>query len=96
MTIEKIQESLTTGKLQRRHIRNSLFRIRSGDVEDREELKKYIETQFTEIMNWSNFTFDWDVGVTDPLKVIRKLEWVENGGKFGLFGFEPPAFTGQE
>lgn len=95
MTIETIQENLKSGKLQRRQIRYSLFRIRSGNLEDREELKTYIESQFSQDMNWQNFTFDWDVGVTNPLKVITKLQWFENGGKFGVFGFDPPAFTGQ-
>lgn len=95
MTIETIQEDLKSGKLQRRQIRYSLFRIRSGNLEDREELKTYIESQFSQDMNWQNFTFDWDVGVTNPLKVITKLQWIENGGKFGVFGFDPPAFTGQ-
>lgn len=95
MTIEEIKAQLSNGSLKRKNIRYRLFRIRDNNHND-VDLKKYIESQFKTGMNWSNFTFDWDVAPDDPLKVIEPFEWVLCGGKHDLFGCSPPAFTRQE
>lgn len=85
-----------SGKLQRRHIRYKLFQIRLNKEIDL-ELKEYIENQFKKNQNWSNFTFDWDVGVNDPFKVISIEEWVSSGGVFDPMGRRiPPGFTQQK
>jgi arginine/lysine/ornithine decarboxylase len=98
--IQELKDQFKAGKLQRRHIRNKLFRIRdnrSEDIEDIDNLKEYIEAQFDVNQKWEGFTFDWDVGVHDPFKVITIDEWVKNGGKFDEMGRRtPPAFTNQK
>jgi len=97
--IEKLKSQLTEGKLQRRHIRYKLFRLRDNTYEgdDGHILKEFIEKQFKSNHNWNGFTFDWDVGVIDPLKVITIDQWMANGGKFDELGRRsPPAFTNQE
>jgi len=84
-------------KIQRRHIRNHLFRIRNNDKEMDLELKEIIEKQFSTGSNWGNFTFEWDVGVNDPFKVIAPKDWVKSGGAFDDLGRRiPTAFTQQK
>lgn len=66
----------------RRLLRNRLFRIRSGDtsLEADGGLKKWMELQFKPGMAWQNFTFEWDVSPSEPLKVVSIHEWVAEGG----------------
>ncbi len=77
----------------RRKIRYKIFRIRdgvnNGNIDNKNTtaeydlvLKKIIEIQFVGFMSWLNFSFDWDVGVLDPLEVITVFSWVESGGRF--------------
>jgi len=78
---------------KRRAIRYKIFRIRDGvnnkDIENKDTtyeydmmLKKVIEKQFTGFMSWLNFSFDWDVGANDPLKIVTSYTWLDSGGKF--------------
>jgi len=86
----------------RRKIRYRIFRIREGKEQYDKGLKAWFELQFTEDMNWGNFTFDWDVSPSDPLKVITPMEWVSSGGDLVTLpgskvrNCDPPAFTRQE
>lgn len=66
----------------RRHIRNRLFKIRDNRAEPKDDagLKRWVELQFKPGMNWSNFTFEWDISPTEPLKVVSIHEWVSEGG----------------
>lgn len=66
----------------RRHIRNRLFHLRKGENEPEYDsgLRKWMELQFRPGMTWENFTFEWDVSPTEPLKVISIHEWVAAGG----------------
>lgn len=66
----------------RRHIRNRLFKIREGNTSPEFDggLKAWMELQFKPGMNWSNFTFEWDIAPSEPLKVVSILEWVSEGG----------------
>lgn len=85
--------------LPRRRIRYALFRIREGQDPGIEGLKEHIETQFKHNLqqNWNTFTFTWDVGIKNPLKVITKHEWKDEGGMYDQDGNRyPPAFTEQE
>jgi hypothetical protein len=86
----------------RRKIRYRLFRIREGKSEYDNGLKAWIEMQFSENMNWGNFTFEWDVSAEDPLRVITPMEWLTTGGQL-IFepgtktrACDPAAFTKQE
>ena len=93
----ELLQQLESGKLQRRHIRYKLFQIRINKKEIDLDLKQFIENQFNKNHNWSNFTFEWDVGVDDPLKVICIEDWVASGGVFDSMGKRiPPAFTQQK
>ena len=95
--IQELRNLFQEGKLQRRHIRNKLFRIRSGVYEDGDNLKEFMEQQFKPSQSWDNFTFDWDVAANDPFKIITMDQWVKSGGKFDEMGRRtPPAFTNQK
>ena len=102
---------LHTRRATRRTIRRQLFWIRNGTrlEEVTPGLKEFIEMQFKGTMKWSNFTFEWDVGANEPLKVISPLEWVQSGGKLEevveapgtafakkVLVCDPAAFTQQE
>jgi hypothetical protein len=88
---------------QRKVIRRSLFGIRDAVMkgklipEKQMDLKEYIESQFEFGMNWSNFTFIWDVSARDFLKVIKEDQWEEEGGRYdGITGMNyPSSFTHQ-
>ncbi len=84
-------------EINRRKIRYNLFRIRDGQHEfNIFNLKKYIESQFQSGMSWPLFTFSWDVGVTDHIKVVTFEEWVIDGGRTDDMGIKiPSAFTKQ-
>lgn len=66
--------------------------------------KVYIEGKGMVPMRWGNFTMIWDVGVFNPLKVIEKEQWNDEGGGYDpwIFKkrqqmvFDPYAFTKQE
>jgi hypothetical protein len=92
-----LQTLFSNKKIERRHLRNHLFRIRNNDRDLDVELKEIIEKQFVEGLNWSNFTFEWDIGVNDPFKVVSKKDWVKSGGAFDDMGKRfPTAFTQQK
>lgn len=99
--IETLKNKISTKEILRRDIRYHLFRIRDGidlsqyvEYNDYIDLKKYIESQFSNQMSWDNFTFEWDVSSIDPLKVITQFEWDGKIDKF-LNKCDPPAFTKQ-
>lgn len=81
----------------RSKIRYNLYLIRQGKYTREDDLREYIESQFTHGMSWKNFTFKWDVSPKDPLKVITQDQWVsEGGGMDPVTGkMHPPAFTSQ-
>ena len=83
--------------LLRRQIRKKCFNIVSGTCDDT-ELKVKIESQFTDGMNWSNFTFVWDISPNDPYKVIKSNEWLTYGGHINEVSgkYEPTGFTRQK
>ena len=85
-------------QINRRQIRYNLFRIREGMSEfNKHNLKEVIEQQFRKGMSWPLFTFSWDVGVTNPLKVVTFEEWVIDGGRTDDLGIkQPSAFTKQQ
>lgn len=72
---------------ERRHIRYRLFRLRDGSTEMAHDggLKRWMELQFKPGMNWKNFTFDWDVSPSEPLKIVSIHEWVAEGGLLEQF-----------
>lgn len=99
----------------RRKLRYRLFRIREyeNDPDRRAEfdkgLKKFIEAQFSPPMKWENFTFEWDIGVEDPLTIVTPFNWIDAGGQFEEMNVmcddgvvrrqricQPTAFTQQE
>lgn len=108
------QEWLSASPRQKRHfrrqIRHRLFRIRDGRMEFDKGLRKLFEAQFEPQHTWEKFTFDWDVGVEDPLVLVTPIDWVSSGGKMELLTVpdphtgrpvqqrvcEPTAFTRQE
>lgn len=87
----------------RRAIRYRLFRLRDGGrigEQHDKGLKAFMERQFEGEMNWSNFTFEWDVAPNNPLQIIPRdisnNAWREIGGTFdGADRRYPPAFTKQ-
>ncbi len=85
------------GNLSRRKIRYRIFRIRENKDEIKDDdFKAFIQSQFKKGHNWNNFTFDWDVGVNDPLKVISRDMWFDEGGAIDKDGnLIPAGFTGQ-
>jgi len=93
---ETKKPNLPYGK-PRRRVRNLLFKIRFGKFIGTSDLKEHIESQFKFGMNWSTFTFAWDVSPKDPFKVITEDEWEAEGGKYDhITGSKnPPAFTHQ-
>lgn len=84
-------------EVTRSKIRYKLFLIRLGKYTEDDDLKEYIESQFSNGMTWKNFTFKWDVSPKDPLKVITQDEWVDEGGGMDEVTGKmyPPAFTSQ-
>ena len=66
----------------RRRLRYRIFRLREGNETFDMGLRKLIESQFEPNMNWENFTFEWDIGANDPLKVVSIFEWIDSGGSF--------------
>lgn len=92
-------------RILRKKIRYRLFRIKDAVLRQQiaEEydcgLKKWMELQFAQGMNWTNFTFLWDVSSIDPLKIVEQMEWdgsVVLDKSTGRRYCDPPAFTHQE
>ena len=63
-----------------------------------EDLKKHMESQFKFGINWTTFTFAWDVSPKDPFKLITEDQWISEGGKFDPVtgAHMPTAFTRQK
>lgn len=92
---------------KRRQLRKALFAVvknqvkGSGNLDDRlQALKEIIEPQLNSNlgMKWEGYTFVWDIHPTEITRIIRKEEWVREGGGFDPeFGnHSPNAFTQQE
>lgn len=96
------------GVLSRHRIRNLLFRLKDKNVnkEDKflaQAVFEIISEQWRPGMGLGTFTFDWDVGVDKPLRVITKDEWEDAGGEYDEEMLKrnvklrrPPAFTQQQ
>jgi len=80
------QNIISSSKMKKRRIRRDLrymlFRIRENNKDANLALKKFIEAQFKPPMTWNNFTFEWDIGVNDPLTVVTQYNWIDSGGRF--------------
>lgn len=92
---------------RRRQLRKALFSVvrhevkGTGNLNDElQALKEIIEPQLNSNlgMKWEGYTFVWDIHPTDITRIIRKEEWVREGGGFDPeFGnHSPNAFTQQE
>ena len=75
---ERFAEIQKINDLTRYQVRNSLFRIRDGRVENKELADfvwKIIQPQLKHPEGLRNFTFDWDVNPNKPSEVIRRKDW---------------------
>jgi hypothetical protein len=98
--------TVASGQLTRKQVRKWLFALRDGYAIESSELqlaqgvKNIIVDQLRGTdYAFSQFTFDWDIHPTNPLKVIGPLEhdWRDGGGKIDhITGLRyPAAFTKQ-
>jgi len=106
--LQQVTQDVQMGKLPRRKIRNVLFRYRSGRLETEEHknlaqaLRMIYEPQFSTIadakMDWSNFTFLWDIHPTYYLMIVPMGQWLNMGGTVNKKTHlcEPTAFTKQK
>ena len=106
----EIQEALEVkkGQLTRHQVRNLLFKLKDKRVFPEEEMMAkavfdIISAQFKPGMGLANFTFTWDVGVNEPLRLIEPHEWEDSGGTYdkemakrNVRLRRPPAFTQQK
>lgn len=82
-SIKQIELSLTeSGILTRYKVRNSLFRLRDGRVENKDVylvnmIWEIIRKQLRRGEGIQDFTHTWDVNPMQPLQVIHKREWNE-------------------
>lgn len=88
----------------RQEVRYKLIRYRTmGDVMV-PGLIEFFEKQFRSGWSWDNFSHDWDISPSDPLRAIPEREWLTEGGAavdpregevFTAARFHPNAFTRQ-
>ena len=95
-------------KIDRHTVRHLLFKLKDRKVFPEEEamakaIFQIISKQFKPGMGLATFTFTWDVGVDDPLRLIEPHEWEDAGGSFdkemasrNIRLRRPPAFTQQK
>jgi len=77
-TVAEPTTIVTTGKINRYLVRNSLFRLRDDRVEDGamvQAIYEIIRKQLKPNENLHNFTFSWDVNPKNPLEVMRRADW---------------------
>lgn len=90
---------------KRRKMRNHIFKIikrtrRELDLTpELEAIKQIIDPQLDANIqiNWSTFTFRWDLHPKNHAKIIQKDSWFKEGGSYDELGaLRPTAFTEQE
>ena len=90
---------------KRRKMRHNMFKIIKRTRRDLELLpelqaiKQIIDPQLeaNHQINWSTFTFFWDIHPKDHTKIITKDGWFKAGGSYDELGaLRPTAFTEQE
>lgn len=90
---------------KRKKMRYNMFKIVKcmvREIELRPELiaiKQIIDPQLdgNHQINWSTFTFYWDIHPKDHTKIITKDSWFKEGGNYDELGaLQPTAFTEQE
>jgi len=90
---------------KRKKMRHNMFKIikrTRRDLEllpELEAIKQIIDPQLdaNHQINWSTFTFFWDIHPRNHTKIITKADWFKEGGSYDELGaLRPTAFTEQE
>lgn len=76
--VDKVAHEKAIKSLTRYQVRNSLFRMRDGRVEN-QSLANFvwslIQPQLKHPEGLKTFSFDWDVDPSQPHTVLRRDEW---------------------
>ena len=87
-SLERVVNGLAMKKINRRFIRRIILRIRNHKHFEKEHkpyvigIKLIYEKHFNNEINWSTFTYTWDLNPKNPLEIVRPNQWQSAGGEF--------------